>query len=461
MKNLLTVILFLVCCIGVRAMDEELTLMVPPANDNFANAQTIASPIGLVNGTNVDATKEAGEPNHAGNVGGRSVWYKWTPNITFGVTFSTHGFSTNFDTLVAVYTGASVNSLTQIVGRDDYGNTNASRVFFPAAAGTTYYIAVDGYNNGTIATGTFTLTWDSNRLVSSGTDLDGSPMNGSNRDDITVFRPSNGLWAGLMNTGTTTTWGQFGAVGDIPVPADYDGDGRTDFAVFRPGTGDWWALLSATNVATVKRWGLNGDIPTIGDFDANGLADAGVFRPSTGVWYVRAFVFNYDIVIQQFGQSGDKPAHAHYDGDGRMDLAVFRPSTGTWWIRRTIDDTVQTVNWGVSGDVPVPGDYGDAFDGKSDIAVFRPSNGTWYVRASSDNSTAAVRWGTQGDIPQPMNAATATNLGGVSDFVVYRPSNQTWYILDSSDLSTRIVKWGSSGDVPAAAGYVVQHNVID
>jgi hypothetical protein len=55
------------------------------------------------------------------------------------------------------------------------------------------------------------------------------------------------------------------------------------------------------------------------------------------------------------------------------------------------------VNWGTTGDVPVPGDYhGDASDeiGTTDMAVYRPSTGTWFVQGGP-----TVNWGTTGDVP--------------------------------------------------------------
>ena len=51
----------------------------PPPNDNFANAQIISGVAGVaytVNGSNVNGTKEPGEPFHAGNGGGNSVWFQ-------------------------------------------------------------------------------------------------------------------------------------------------------------------------------------------------------------------------------------------------------------------------------------------------------------------------------------------------------------------------------------------------
>jgi hypothetical protein len=114
-----------------------------PGNDNFSNAFTINGNCTTVTGTNVAATKEPGEPNHAGNVGGASVWWKWIAPITGSATVTTDG--SNFDTLLGVYTGSSVGNLTQVAANDDDSQGQTSSVTFNAVMGTTYYIAVDGY----------------------------------------------------------------------------------------------------------------------------------------------------------------------------------------------------------------------------------------------------------------------------------------------------------------------------
>src|SRR6267378_7953283 len=104
-----------------------------PSNDAFANGQSLSGSTGSVTGSNVGATKETGEPNHAGDPGGHSVWYRWTASASTPVTIDTIG--SNFDTLLAVYTGSSVGSLTTIASNDDIdGPSQPSRVSFTPVA---------------------------------------------------------------------------------------------------------------------------------------------------------------------------------------------------------------------------------------------------------------------------------------------------------------------------------------
>ncbi len=137
--------------------DYTKTIFVRPANDNFVNAQTLAGNFGTVLGTNVTCTKETGEPNHAGNAGGASAWYQWTPTASGTATIDT--FGSDFDTIVGVYTGTAVGALTTIASNDDANaGTTQSQVTFAAVAGTNYHIAVDGFStSGVIATGNITL----------------------------------------------------------------------------------------------------------------------------------------------------------------------------------------------------------------------------------------------------------------------------------------------------------------
>src|SRR5207302_9159860 len=72
----------------VQAKPDSAT--APPQNDNFANAQDLGSAnSGSVNGSNVNATVETGEPSHGGISGGKSIWYKWQAPSSSMVNFTT------------------------------------------------------------------------------------------------------------------------------------------------------------------------------------------------------------------------------------------------------------------------------------------------------------------------------------------------------------------------------------
>ncbi len=116
-----------------------------PGNDNFANSYLLSGASGSTNGNNIRATKESGEPNHAGNTNTASVWYHWTPPSSGNVIIDT--IDSDYATILAVYTGSSVSGLT-LVTNDVNSAAGASRVIFNAAASTTYRIAVDGVNGG-------------------------------------------------------------------------------------------------------------------------------------------------------------------------------------------------------------------------------------------------------------------------------------------------------------------------
>ncbi|MFL6283039.1 MAG: NF038122 family metalloprotease, partial [Pyrinomonadaceae bacterium] len=156
-----------------------------PTNDNFSGAITIQGSAGSVSGTNQNATKETGEPDHA-DTGGASVWYFWTAPATGNVTFDTVG--SNYDTTLAAYTGSAVNALTKLAENDDIvlAQNIQSRISFNAAGGVTYRIAIDGFDG---STGNFVLNWSGASATPTPTpaaysvtgrvaDPDGSPLAG-------------------------------------------------------------------------------------------------------------------------------------------------------------------------------------------------------------------------------------------------------------------------------------------
>ena len=134
----------------------------PPANDNFVNAQVINGCSGTIGGSTFGATSESGEPSHdppdsSSLSPSHTVWYQWQAPATVSTTTTTAG--SDFDTILAVYTGNTVGSLTRIGFNDDVQNgvIITSSVTFNAIAGTTYMIAVDGWGGDA---GTVRLNWN-------------------------------------------------------------------------------------------------------------------------------------------------------------------------------------------------------------------------------------------------------------------------------------------------------------
>jgi sugar lactone lactonase YvrE len=112
-----------------------------PVNDLFLNRISLSGVTFSTNFSSLGATKELGEPNHAGDAGGRSLWWTWTAPIDGMVILNTT--NSTFPTLVAVYTGNSLSNLTPIASSAaTVGSSN--QVSFQAVAGTVYQLAVDG-----------------------------------------------------------------------------------------------------------------------------------------------------------------------------------------------------------------------------------------------------------------------------------------------------------------------------
>ncbi len=233
---------------------------------------------------------------------------------------------------------------------------------------------------------------------------------------------SDGQWESLDRDGARRRV-QWGTIGDLPVPGDYNGDGLTDFAIFRHLDSSWWIRFSDVGGPTLSTrvgvWGANGDVPVPGDFDGDGATDLAVFRrypdPSfardpksedSALWLIQ--FADGRVLIEWLGSATDVPVPQDYNGDGVTDLAVWRPSSGDWIVK--LLGTKHSVQWGLTGDLPVRGDFDG--DGRTDLAVWRPSSGVWFSRPFDlvPGASLAEQFGLPGDEP----------LGGYQTLRVFR-----------------------------------------
>ena len=131
-------------------------------NDAFADRVLLSGPSASAVSDATLATREAGEPTHAGTYAGNSLWWSWVAPSTGLANFSTLGSNTGFSPIhvasLAVYSGDTLSSLEEI------GSTNSATGAFtgissttadkgitlsvPVSAGRVYQIAyVGGYGN--------------------------------------------------------------------------------------------------------------------------------------------------------------------------------------------------------------------------------------------------------------------------------------------------------------------------
>ncbi len=139
------------------------TLVVSaPANDSFSAATLLGGTSGVrATDLTYGASKQYGEPKHAGAVGGSSVWYRFVAPSAGKTTIDLGG--SGFDTVLGVYRGSAVESLTLVAANDDAGARLASKVTFTAVKGATYYVAVDGCQG---ASGRVRIAWTHNAELS-------------------------------------------------------------------------------------------------------------------------------------------------------------------------------------------------------------------------------------------------------------------------------------------------------
>ena len=140
---------------NVGVADSVVVRYISPTNDLFASARVLSGVGNQVTANNTQATLEAGEPLHAFNAGGHSIWYAWRAPNNGILTLSTSG--STFDTLLDFYIGTNFASLVTVASNDDAAlNSGYSLITQNVLSNQLYYIAVDGYGG---AAGTVLLDY--------------------------------------------------------------------------------------------------------------------------------------------------------------------------------------------------------------------------------------------------------------------------------------------------------------
>jgi len=136
----------------VGSVQINLENVLPPANNDFASAISIDTFPSTTDFTNIGARMESGEPGLSCDYGSPSaqstIWFSYT--ATQDETISASIFNSTFPPIWAVYSGTSLNELTEL-GCRYYDNLS-----WRAIAGQTYYIQISGLY-GSSGTGTLSL----------------------------------------------------------------------------------------------------------------------------------------------------------------------------------------------------------------------------------------------------------------------------------------------------------------
>ena len=287
---------------------------------------------------------------------------------------------------------------------------------------------------------------------------------------------------------------RLGHIMGVPVPGDYNGDGILDLGTYNPGQlndaadGENWRLyllgrkevesariLGERELRAAKKkgtiWGGADAKAVPADYDGDGAQDIAVFEPAGCFWRVLFAAGGFDSAkgnlnigseTVQWGLAGDRPVPGDYNGDGCADYAVlreegealrwllkFRPCRGA-----AAKEPLQFL-LGEKSDDPVPADYDG--NGRTDAAVFSRAGGRWLIRSRKEKIKEVV-W----QNPQGVPFAFDVDGDGAADpgFFIAGSPNQYYAALSAYNEKLGAVfrgappaafrlSWGSPDELPA------------
>jgi hypothetical protein len=254
----------------------------PPANDDFANATPIDCSSGTIMGSTSSATLDEDDAPDGGgaDMDAPNVWFSIDSSVDGASDVTINLCGSSYDTSVLVYTGTSGN-LTFVAANDDNaaacGQCCQSLVTFPTDGTSTYYIAVEGYNVGSV--GDF-------EMVISCVTATPPPANDECEAAVSLSAatPVSGTTVGATTSpGDAPTCDLFGSVADVWYSYEITG-GVSDLSITTTitGTSDQANVALYDDCAALAA-------NSLGCSDGNGGETLSVTGLSVGTYYIRVW----------------------------------------------------------------------------------------------------------------------------------------------------------------------------
>jgi hypothetical protein len=397
-----------------------------PPNDFFVNAINLTQTSGVIADNTLNATKEVGEPNHAGVAGGKSAWWMFTAPSDGVLHLSTS--NSTFDTVLAVYTGQSITNLTPVGANDDaYPGAPGgfSELFQAVRSNVTYHIAVDGYGG---VGGAMFLSYSFSPaklfLVTASTSGHGSVSPSS------VYVKSNGVVS-------------ISAV----AAANY---------IFDSWSGGVFALDNPLSVVVRGNLNLTANFvqsPPTDGFESGGFGTLSWRSAGNAPWIVQTNVVNSGLFAAQSGAIGNNQYSSLIlttnFGPGQGSFAYSVSSEANWATLNFYIDGVLLRTW--SGDVPWA-NYAFPLTSGTHTLEWR------YAKTIADvvGLDAAFIDDVTLPILLPLNGSTRATLvfarqtDGTPSLTLYGQTNQVYTVQTSTDLRS----WQNLSTATAVNGFI-------
>lgn len=389
-----------------------LNLGTTPSNDAFASPATLSGISTHLTATNAHCSREPGELTILGFAGGKSLWYRWIAPANGR--FQIAAVSSDFDPLLAVYAGTSLNTLSLVSASDNTGNGSAqtgSLCTIEATAGFTYLITVDSKSAATVGQFTLSLTDSQWQAVTADT-VTGAPAVAS---DGTIYVGGTDRAFYAVNPNGTQKW-SYVAGGLIDTCSAAIGDDGTiyvgtsggKFFALRPEGTSRWSHDFGTTAAVSNSPAIAADGTVYVKADDGYLY---ALDPATG-----ATKWRYNVhALASYASPCVAPDGTIYQGSDDKNLYALNPDGTLKWTFAT-DNDIYTA--------PAIDSAGNLYFGVLNSGRF------WSI-----TSAGALRWTYSGSTLGISSSAALSADGSTVYFGAYD------HLLHAVDTATGVARW--------------------